>query len=91
VRTDFSDTERRRMREALADEQERERALEVRRYFLTRLAVIGGAVWLFSWPIHLFPHTVLWVFVAIVALVIGLTATPRTHRASRHTTPKQSH
>jgi fatty acid desaturase len=85
-----SDAERRRMRETLSDEEERERALEVRRYFLTRLAIVAGAVWLFSWPIHLLPHTVLWVFLAIVALLIGLTATPRTPRATRNTMPKQS-
>ena len=53
-------------------------ARAVRRYFLIRIAVIGAAVWLLSWPIHLLPHTVLWVFLAIVALLIGLTATPRT-------------
>jgi fatty acid desaturase len=85
-----SDAERGRMRETLSDEEERERALEVRRYFLTRLAIIAGAVWLFSWPIHLLPHTVLWVFLAIVALLIGLTSTPRTPRATQNTMPKQS-
>jgi hypothetical protein len=85
-----SDIERRRLRQLLADEAERECALAVRRYFLTRLAILGGAVWLFSWPIHLLPHTVLWVFLAIVALLIGLTSTPRTDPATRHTMPKQS-
>ena len=69
----------------MSDDTERERALQVRRYFLTRLAIMAAAVWLLSWPVHLLPHTVLWVFFAIVALMIGLTATPRTHRATRNT------
>lgn len=85
-----ADVERRRVRRVLTDEAEREQALEVRRYFLTRLAIIGGAVWVFSWPIPLLPHTVLWVFLAIVALLIGLTSTPRTDRATRSRLPKQS-
>jgi len=85
-----SDVKRRRLGQLLAEEAERERALAVRRYFLTRLAILGCAVWLFSWPIHLLPHTVLWVFLAIVALLIGLTSTPRTPAATRHTMPTQS-
>ena len=64
---------------------ERDEALAVRRYFLIRLGIVGAAVWVLSWPIHLLPHTVLWVCLAIVALLVGLTSTPRTPRASRDT------
>jgi hypothetical protein len=86
-----SEIEPRRLRQLLADQAEREQALELRRYFLTRLAIIGSAVWLLAWPVHLLPHTVLWVFLAIVALLIGLTSTSRTHAPTRDTTPTPRH
>ena len=78
------------LRQLLAEDAEREQAAEFRRFFITRLALMAFAVWLLSWPIHLLPHTVLWVFLAIVALLIGLTSTPRTDRAIRNRLPKQS-
>ena len=53
-----------------------------RRYFLTRLALIIAAAWLLSWPVHLFPHTLVWALLATAALVIGLTSPPRTHPTS---------
>lgn len=53
-----------------------------RRFFLTRLALIIAVAWLLSWPVHLFPHTVVWALLGTAALVIGLTSPPRTHTAS---------
>jgi hypothetical protein len=53
-----------------------------RRFFLIRLALIIAGAWLLSWPVHLFPHTVVWALLATAALVIGLTSPPRTHPAS---------
>jgi hypothetical protein len=59
-----------------------------RRYFLTRLALIIAGAWLLSWPVHLFPHTLVWALLATAALVIGLTSPPRTHAASSDTHSK---
>ena len=61
-----------------------------RRYFLIRLALIIAVAWLLSWPIHLFPHTVVWALLATTALVIGLTSPPRPHPANsdRRSTPQ---
>ena len=70
---------------------ERDEALALRRYFLIRIAVIAVVVWVFSWPIPVLPHTVLWVFFAIVALLVGLTATPRSPASTRGSAPKRTH
>jgi hypothetical protein len=41
----------------------------------------------FSWPIHLLPHTVLWSLLASAALGIGLMSPRRTARATRGKAP----
>lgn len=53
-----------------------------RRYFLIRLALVIAVAWLLSWPVHLFPHTVVWALLATAALAIGLTSPPRIHPTS---------
>jgi hypothetical protein len=84
-----SDVEPERLRRLLADQIAQDEARGFRRYFLTRLAVIVSAVWALSWPIPLLPHTVLWGLLASAALGIGLMSPPRTHAATRDTTPKR--
>jgi hypothetical protein len=83
-----SDADPDSLRRMIADQIAQDQAREFRRYFLTRLAVIGAAVWLLSWPIHLLPHTVLWALVASAAFAIGLMSPSRTAPATRGTTPK---
>jgi hypothetical protein len=46
-----------------------------------------ATAWLFSWPIHLLPHTVLWSLLASAALGTGLMSPPRTARATRGKAP----
>jgi hypothetical protein len=84
-----SDVEPERLRRLLADQIAQDQARGFRRYFLTRLALIVSAVWVLSWPIPLLPHTVLWGLLASAALGIGLMSPPRTHAATRDTTPKR--
>ena len=84
-----SDVEPERLRRLLADQIAQDQARGFRRYFLTRLALIMSAVWVFSWPIPLLPHTVLWALLASAALGIGLMSPPRTHAATRDTAPKR--
>jgi hypothetical protein len=64
-------------------------ARAIRRYFLVRLALVIAGAWLLSWPVHLFPHTLVWALLATAALVIGLTSPPRTHptTSDRPSTP----
>ena len=73
-----SDIEPDTLRHLLADQIAHEQASEFRRFFLIRLGVILGGVWLLSWPVHVLPHTLLWVLLAIVALAVGLTSPSRT-------------
>lgn len=84
-----SDFEPERLRRMLADRIAQDQAREFRRYFLTRLALVGVVVWLFSWPIPVLPHTVLWSLVASAALATGLMSPSRHHRATRDTAPKR--
>ena len=60
-----------------------------RRYFVIRLALVIAGAWLLSWPVHLFPHTVVWGLLATAALAIGLTSPPRTRpaRPDKHSKP----
>jgi hypothetical protein len=82
-----SDVEPDRLRRLLAEQIAQDQAREFRRYFLTRLGVIVATAWLFSWPIHLLPHTVLWSLLASAALGTGLMSPPRTARATRGKAP----
>jgi hypothetical protein len=66
-------------------------ARRFRRYFLIRLALIIACAWLLSWPVQLFPHTLVWTLLAIAALVIGLTSPTRTHPASSDRPPTPQH
>jgi hypothetical protein len=70
------------LRSVVADEVEQRQARAFRRFFLTRLALIIAGAWLLSWPIHLFPHTLVWVLLATAAMVIALTSPPRTQPTS---------
>jgi hypothetical protein len=70
------------VRGVVEDDVERRQARAFRRFFLTRLALIIAGAWLLSWPVHLFPHTLVWALLATAALVIGLTSPPRTHPTS---------
>ncbi len=83
-----ADLESEALRQLLAEHVEHEQAVELRRFFMTRLALIAFAVWLLSWPIHLLPHTVLWALLAIAALMIGLTSTSPILPATRNKTRK---
>ncbi len=74
-----SNLERDELQRVLADQVAGAQAREFRRFFLTRLAVITGAAWLLSWPLHVLPHTVVWTLLATAALVIGLTSPSRSH------------
>jgi len=82
-----TDLEPEQLRKLLSDEIARDQASGFRRYFLTRFAVIGVVIWVFSWPVPLLPHTVLWALAAAVVLAYGLMSPPRTRRATRRTPP----
>ena len=82
-----SDLDPDRLRRVLADQIAQDQARGFRRYFLTRLALIAFCVWLFSWPIPLLPHTVLWSLVASAALAVGLMSPSRSHPATRGKEP----
>lgn len=86
-----SDLDPEQLRRMLADYVAQEQARDVRRYFLVRIGAIGAVIWLFSWPIPLLPHTVLWALAATVVFAYGLMSPPRTRRPMRRTpsTPPQ--
>jgi hypothetical protein len=86
-----SDQQRDDLRGVPADDVEYREARAFRRFFLVRLALVIGGAWLLSWPVHLFPHTLVWALLATAALVIGLTSPPRTHSTSldRPSTPRR--
>ena len=67
-----SDVEPEQLRTLLADQIARNQAREFRRYFLTLFAVVGVLIWVFSWPVPLLPHTVLWALAAAVVFGYGL-------------------
>lgn len=73
-----SDVEPDRLRRLLADDIAENQARSVRRYFLTRFAIVGVLVWIFSWPVPLLPHTVLWTLAAAMVFGYGLMS-PLTH------------
>jgi hypothetical protein len=77
-----SDQQRDDLRGVLAADVEYRQARAFRRFFLTRLALIIAGAWVLSWPVHLFPHTLVWALLATAALVIGLTSPPRTQPTS---------
>jgi len=85
---DSSGSQRDELGNAQGDEVERRETQAFRRFFLVRLALIIAGAWLLSWPIHLFPHTVVWALLATAALIIGLTSSPRTHPTSSDTPSK---
>ena len=72
-----SDVDPERLRQLLADRIAQDQARAFRRFFLTRLGIIVGAVWVFSWPLQVLPHTVVWALLATAALVVGLTSPSR--------------
>jgi fatty acid desaturase len=72
-----SDVEPERLRRLLNDEIARDQAREFRRYFLVRFGIVGVLVWVFSWPVPLLPHTVLWALAAAVVFAYGLMSPPR--------------
>jgi len=80
-----SDLDPEQLRRLLADQVARDQAREVRRYFLVRIGAVAAAIWLFSWPIPLLPHTVLWALAAAVVFAYALMSPPQTRRATRHT------
>ena len=82
-----SDFDAEELRTVLNDEIARDEAREVRRYFLTRFAIVGVVIWIFSWPVPLLPHTVLWALAATVVFAWGLMSPPRTRGASPRTRP----
>ena len=73
-----SDVEPDQLRRFLTDDIAQNEARSVRRYFLTRFAVVGVLIWVFSWPIPLLPHTVLWTVAAAAVFGYGLMS-PLTH------------
>src|SRR5258706_619326 len=79
-----------RLRRLLAEQMAQDEAREFRRYFLTRLGVVVATAWLFSWPIHLLPHTVLWSLLASAALWTGLMPPPRPAPATRGKAPTRT-
>ena len=81
-----SDLEPERLRRLLNDEIARDQAREFRRYFLVRFAIVGVLVWVFSWPVPLLPHTVLWALAAAVVLAYGLMSPP-SHGSTPNTRP----
>lgn len=82
-----SDLEPEQLRRLLADQAARDEVSEVRRYFLVRAAVIGAVVWVFTWPIPLLPHTLIWALAAAVVFACGLMWPPRSHAAIRRKPP----
>lgn len=72
-----SEVEPEQLRRLLTDDIARNQAREFRRYFVTRFAIVGLLVWVFSWPIPLLPHTVLWALAAAVVFAYGLMSPPR--------------
>ena len=79
-----SDLEPEQLRRLLADEVARDQARGVLRYFLLRIGVIALVIWVFSWPVPLLPHIVLWGLAAAVVFAYGLMWPPRSHEATRH-------
>ena len=71
-----SDLDPEQLRRLLNDEIARDQAREFRRYFLTRFAIVGVLVWVFTWPVPLLPHTVLWALAAAVVFAYGLMSPP---------------
>jgi fatty acid desaturase len=86
-----SDLDRERLRRLLADEVERDQASGIRRYFLVRVGLIAAVIWVFSWPIPLLPHTLLWGLAAAVVFACGLMSPPRRQQSTPDTAPKPSH
>ena len=82
-----SDVEPEQLRRLLSEEIARNQAREFRRYFLTRFAVVGVLIWVFSWPVPLLPHTVLWALAAAVVFAYGLMS-PRSRAANPDRRPK---
>jgi hypothetical protein len=82
-----SDVEPEQLLRLLTEEVARDQVREFRRYFLTRFALVGVLIWVFSWPVPLLPHTVLWALAAAVVFAYGLMS-PRRHAASRDKPPK---
>jgi uncharacterized membrane protein len=82
-----SDIEPEELRRLLAEDIARKQAREFRRFFLTRFAAVGVLVWVFSWPVPLLPHTVLWALAAAMVFGYGLMSppTPRSIRGKRST------
>jgi len=85
-----SDVEPEELRRLLAEDVARNQAREFRRFFLTRFAVVGVLVWVFSWPVPLLPHTLLWALAAAVVFACGLMS-PARHppTAGKHWTPRR--
>jgi hypothetical protein len=48
-------------------------------------------IWVFSWPIPLLPHTLLWGLAAAVVFACGLMSPPRRQQSTPDTAPKPSH
>ena len=81
-----SDLEPAQLGKLLADHVACDQARAVRRYFLVRVGVVGAVIYLFSWPIPLLPHTVLWALAAAVVFACGLMWPPRSHEATQDRT-----
>lgn len=81
-----SDLEPEQLRQLLADQVARDQAREVRRYFLVRVGVVGAVIWVFTWPIPLLPHTLLWGLAAAVVFAWGLMSPPRSGEAMQRKT-----
>ena len=82
-----SDLEPEQLGRLLADHVAGDQARAVRRYFLVRVGAVGAVIWVFSWPIPLLPHTVLWALAAAVVFACGLMCPPRSHRATPDRSP----
>lgn len=82
-----SDLEPEELGRLLADHVACDQARAVRRYFLVRVGAVGAVIWLFSWPIPLLPHTVLWGLAAAVVFALGLMCPTRSHPPMRDRTP----
>ena len=85
-----SDLEPEELRRVLAEDVAQNQAREFRRYFLTRSAIGGAVIWVFSWPVPLLPHSVLWALAAAVVFACGLMSPPR-HAPSQGTRPTPRH
>lgn len=85
-----SDVEPERLRRLLTDEIARNQAREFRRYFLIRFAAVAVVVWIFSWPVPLLPHTVLWALAAAAVFGYGLMSPPnRESIPGKRSTPRR--